>query len=61
MLFQTIELKFCEITVTVIVIDMRLLPRHLDDAIIDERIINNNIIGFTETKIKSSDSTCKIK
>ena len=61
MLFQTIELKFCEITVTVIAIDMRLLPRHLDDAIIDERIINNNIIGFTETKIKPSDSTCKIK
>ena len=26
----------------------------------DNRIINNDIIGFAETQIKSSDSTCKI-
>ena len=36
------------------------LPRHVDDIVSDNRIINNNITGFKETQIKSSDSTCKI-
>ena len=39
---------------------MRSLPRHVYDLVSDDRIINNNIKGFTETQMKSSESTCKI-
>ena len=46
-------------TVTVLVHNMRSLPKHKDDMFSDNRIINNDI-GFTETQIKPSDSTCKI-
>ena len=38
---------------------MRSLSKH-DDIVSDDRIINNNIIGFAETQINLSDSTCKI-
>ena len=38
---------------------MRSLSKHLDDTVSDDRIINNNIKGFTETQINLSDSTCK--
>ena len=39
-------------TVTVLVPNVRLLPRNADDIVSDNRIINNDIIGFTETQIK---------
>ena len=39
---------------------MRSLPRHADDISSDNGIINNDIIGFTETQFKPSDSTSKI-
>ena len=32
----------------------------LDDIVSGNRIINNDIIGFTETQIKPSDCTCEI-
>ena len=38
---------------------MRSLPQYVDDIVSDNRIINSDI-GFTETKIKTSVSTCKI-
>ena len=47
-------------TVTVLVHNVRSLPRHVDDIISDNRIINNGVVGFTETQIKPSDSTCKV-
>ena len=47
-------------TVTVLVHNVRSLPRHVDDILSDNRIINDDIIGFTETQIKPSDSTSKI-
>ena len=47
-------------TVTVLVHNVRSLSRHVDNIVSDNRIINNDIIGFTEIQIKSSDSTCKI-
>ena len=53
-LFSTIK------TVTALANNLRSLPRHVDYIVSDNRIINNNIIGFTETQIKPSDSTCKI-
>ena len=39
-------------TVTVLVPNVRSLPRNVDDIVSDNRIINNDIIGFTETQIK---------
>ena len=41
---------------------MRLLSKHIDDIVgrYSKWIINNDIIGFTETQINPSDSTCKI-
>ena len=39
-------------TVTVLVPNVRSLPRNADDIVSDNRIINNDIIGFTETQIK---------
>ena len=38
---------------------MRSLPTRVDDILSEKRIINNNIMGFTETQIKPSSSTCK--
>ena len=46
-------------TVTLLVHTVRLLPGHADDILSDNRIINNNIIGYTETRIKPWDSTCE--
>ena len=40
--------------------NVRSLSKHGDDIVSDRRIINNDIIGFTETHISLSDSTCKI-
>ena len=39
---------------------MSFIPRDIDNIVSDNRIINNDIIGFTETHMKISDSTCKI-
>ena len=39
---------------------MRSLSKHVDDIVTDNRVMNNDIIGFTETQINPSDSTCKI-
>ena len=39
-------------TVTVLVPNVRSLPRNADDIVSDNRIKNNDIIGFTETQIK---------
>ena len=46
--------------VTVLVHNVRSLPRHADDIVNDNRMINNDIIGSIETQIKPSDSTSKI-
>ena len=39
---------------------MRPLSKHVYDIVGDNEIINNGIIGFTETQIIPSDFTCKI-
>ena len=46
-------------TVTVPVYNVRWLPRYIDDILSDNRIINKDIVGYTEAQIKPSDSTCK--
>ena len=33
--------------------NVRTLPRYVDEIVSDNRIMNNNIIGFTETQISS--------
>ena len=47
-------------TVAVLVYNMRSLGRHVGYILSGKRIIYNDIIGFTETQIKSLDSTWKI-
>ena len=39
---------------------MRSLSKHVYDIVSDGRIMNNDIIGLTETQIILSDSTCRI-
>ena len=39
---------------------MRSLSKHVDDIVSNNRIINNDVIWFTETQISSSDSSRKI-
>ena len=39
---------------------MKSFPRHVDDIVSDNRIVNNDIIRFTETQIKPSNSNSKI-
>ena len=38
---------------------MRLLSKHIGGIVSDDRIINNDVIEFTETKINPSGSTRK--
>ena len=40
--------------------NIRSLSKHVDVIASDYRIINNDIIGLTETQINPSDSTSKI-
>ena len=47
-------------TITVLVHNVRSLSKHVDDIVSDKRLINHEIIGFTETQINPSNSTCKI-
>ena len=49
-----------EVTIIAFAHNVRLLSKHIDDIVNDDKIINNDIIGFTETKINPSDFTCKI-
>ena len=42
--------------VTVLVHNVRSLPRHVDDIISDNRIINNDIREFMETQIKPNQA-----
>ena len=46
--------------VQVLVHNVRSLPRHADDIVSENRIINNGIIGITEIHIQPSDSTWEI-
>ena len=47
-------------TITVFVHNARSLSKHRDDTVSDDRVINNKVIGFTETQINPSDSTSEI-
>ena len=60
-LFSTIKINAISCNkVTVFVNNVISLLSQADQIVSDKGIINNNIIGFTETQIKSSDSTCKM-
>ena len=47
-------------TITVFVHNMRLLLKNMVIIATDDILMNNSIIGFTRTKLNSSDSTCRI-
>ena len=47
-------------TITVFVLNVRSLWKHTDDIVNDDKLMNNDIIWFTETQIALPDSTCKI-
>ena len=51
-LFSTIKRNnISDNTITVFVHDARSLSKHINDIVCDDRIINNDIIVFTETQI----------
>ena len=45
-------------TLTILVHNVRSLSKHVNDTVSNK--MNNESIGFTETQISLSDSTCKI-
>ena len=47
-------------TVTVLAHNVRSPSNRVTDMVIDDRIMNGYSIGFTETQINLSDSTCKV-
>ena len=47
-------------TITVFVLNVRSLWKHTDDIVNDDKLMNNDIIWFTETQIALPDSTCTI-
>ena len=60
-LFSTIKTNnISDDTIAVFVHNVRLLSKHVNYIVCDDRIINNDIIGITETQICPSDFTCKI-
>ena len=60
-LFSTIKVNAMSgNAVTILVHNLISLPSYVDDIVSYNKIINNGIIGFMETQIKPSDSTCKI-
>ena len=47
-------------TIMILVHNVRSLSKDDDDIVSHRRIINNGILGFTETLISLPDSTCRI-
>ena len=44
-------------TLTLLILNVRSLTKHVSDLANDYRILNNDIVGFTETQVKAVDST----
>ena len=60
-LFSTIKKNnISDNTITVFVHNVQSLSKHINDIVCNDRIIDNDIIEFSETQINPSDSTCKI-
>ena len=43
---------------TIFTMNVRSLAKHTQDFVNDYRVLKNEVVGFTETQIKPSDSTC---
>ena len=43
-------------TLTLLILNVRSLKKHVNDLVNDYRIIKNDIVGFTETQVNPSDS-----
>ena len=60
-LFSTIDKNVVsDKALTIFNMNLRSLAKHVQDLINDYRILKNYVVGFTETQIKPSDSTCLI-
>ena len=60
-LFSTVDKNFIsDKTLTIFTMNMRSIVKHVQDLINDCRILKNDVVGFTETQIKLSDSNCLI-
>ena len=60
-LFSTIKgNNISDDTITAFVNNVQSLSKNKNYTVGDDRKINNDIIGFRETQINSSDSTCKL-
>ena len=59
-LYSSIKLSnILDNTITTFPSNAQALSKEINDMVSEDRIINNNIIGFTETQTHSSDFTCK--
>ena len=47
-------------TITVFVHHVKSIPKHTDDTVSNDKIVNNDITAFTETQLNLSDSICKL-
>ena len=47
-------------TITILIHNVRSRSKHIDDKVMDGKVMNNDIIGFTATSGNLSGSTCKI-
>ena len=60
-LFSTLKRSIIsDNTITILVHNVRPLSKHINDIVSDSRIMNNDIIGLTETQISLSYSSCRI-
>ena len=60
-LFSTLKRSIIsDDTITILIHNVRSLSKHVNDIVIDSRIMNNDVIGLIETQIDLSDSTCRI-
>ena len=47
-------------TITILIHNVRSLSKHVNNIVSDSKIMNNDIIGLTETQISLSGSICRI-
>ena len=60
-LFSTLKGNFLYYdTLTILVLNMGSFSKYVNDIVSDDRLINTDIIAFTDIQIISPDSTCKI-
>ena len=60
-LFSTLKGNFLYYdALTILVLNMGSFSKYVDDIVSDDRLVNTDIMAFTNIQIISPDSTCKI-